>query len=158
MPQILAEKFFPDHRLLTTSSMTFCDICEKPNAAFAHISSTQPLLEGIGIIGIDHKEVSANVFNDVINLDSHNFVYHTAVQTKNRVTAIQITEIISFHKSIANHQTSNLISHHNISCFAASIPFKFNPDIISTKTVDMLIAKQIIAGAKIIGSNFLIVK
>ena len=58
----------------------------------------------------------------------------------------------NFHKLIGNHHTSILINHHNISL--QPIALKFNLDIIETKTVDILIAKQIIAGEKIIGIRF----
>jgi hypothetical protein len=86
--------------------------------------------------------------------DSHNFDIPIAARTKNRVAAIHNTETINFHKLIVNHHTSILINHHNISCFAVSMLSKFSPEIIVTKTVEILIAKQIIAGAKIIGSKF----
>jgi hypothetical protein len=85
--------------------------------------------------------------------DSHSFDIPIAAQTKNRVTAIHSTEIINFHKLIVSHHISILINHHSTSCFAVSILSKFSPEIIITRTVEILIAKQIIAGAKIIGSK-----
>jgi hypothetical protein len=66
--------------------------------------------------------------------------------------------MISLPKPIHNHQISKTISHDNISVFITFIPSTFIFDIITTKTVEILIARHIIAGAKIIGIRLLIFK
>ena len=107
-----------------------------------------------GIIGIDHNALVAKFLTPWTIPDFHNFELSTAAHTRNQVTAIQRTEIINFQNHIDNPQISNSTNQPKISFFAIAILLKFNPEIIVTKTVDILIAKQTIAGDKIIGIKF----
>jgi hypothetical protein len=65
---------------------------------------------------------------------------------------------MSLPKPIDNHQISKTISPPNISVFITFIPSTFIFDIITTKTVEILMARHMIAGAKIIGIRLLIFK
>lgn len=103
-----------------------------------------------GTIGIDHKVVSAKPFKLLTILELQSLdPDSTAAHTKNRVIAIQRRETINFQIDTVNHEISSFINHHKISDFTLSIASTFTHDNIVTKTVEILIAKQIIAGEKI---------
>ena len=85
---------------------------------------------------------------------SHNLEDLIAAHDKNQVIAIPITEHTSFQMLTHNQATSKDISHHKISCFHVSTLVRFIALIILTRTVDILTAKQIIAGENIIGIRF----
>jgi hypothetical protein len=126
---------------------------QSQNAVFAHIRSTQSFV-GIGTKGIDHNPDLAKLSIVVINSDSHSFDDLTAAQTKNHVIATHITAIISFHTHIDNQAISILMSHHRIHSSFVSIWLVFIFSIIVTSTVDILMAKHMIAGVKIIQIRF----
>jgi hypothetical protein len=125
-----------------------------PNAEFAPrnlvIGFQSASFRITGTIGIDHKVVSAKPFKLLTILELHSLdPDSTAARTKNRVIAIQRRDTINFQIDTVNHQIFNFISHHKISDFTLSIESTFTHDNIVTKTVEILIAKQIIAGEKI---------
>ena len=84
----------------------------------------------------------------------HNFDASTAVQTRNHVIAIQITDTINFQIHTENPSILSFITQPKISVIPSPfIVSQLRVDIFLTNTVDMLTAKHTIAGEKIIGSN-----
>jgi hypothetical protein len=85
-------------------------------------------------------------------------VVSIAARTINQVIATQNTEITSLASGRLNHHISNWINHHKILVSSVAIGSRLKFAIIVTKTVDILTAKQIIAGEKIIGIKFFTLK
>ena len=131
-----------------------------PKAVFAHIKSTPQSLVGIGTIGIDHNEFFANFFSESTKPDFPIFDVSIAAHTKNQVIAIHSIETIIFHNDTPKPQRLNWTVHHNISVVVSFfiISSKLSERMVVIKTVDKLIAKQMIAGEKIIGIRLLIWK
>ena len=129
-----------------------------PKAAFAQTNSVfgfqSTHFHTTGTIGIDHNAFVANDLSDEIIFDSHIFVVSIAAHTINQVIATHNTETISFINGKLNQPMFNFISHHKISLPPVAISSLLNHIIIVTNTDDILIAKQIIAGEKIIGIRF----
>jgi hypothetical protein len=113
-----------------------------------------PSFVGIGTIGIDNIAFCAKSFKDLAIHDFHNLDDSTAAHTKNRVTATQSMAIIIFPIGINVPAISSLTNHHKISSSEVHIGIPLRLFIMLTKTADKLIAKQIIAGEKIIGIKF----
>jgi hypothetical protein len=131
----------------------FCVILlGKSLTAFVPIQDTHlPFKFGIGTIGIDHNVDLANSSKPLTISESFHIADDfTAAHTKNRVIAIHITETNIFHKLIHTHAKLKFTNHHNIGLLIESIISQFSAAITLTNTVDILIAKHIIAGEKII--------
>ena len=90
----------------------------------------------------------------MIILDSQILDDSIAARTINQVIATPNTEITSFISGKLNHHIFKVINHHKISLPLVAISLALIPDIIVIKTVDTLIAKQIIAGENIIGIKY----
>jgi hypothetical protein len=105
---------------------------------------------------MDHIADLANFSNHLTF--SHNADAFTADQIKNQLIATHITLHINFHKLTHADAIFSSINHQNKVVVLAIIPSEFTVLIILTKTVDILTAKQIIAGEKIIPIKFETVK
>jgi hypothetical protein len=125
--------------------------------ASTHTKETQSF-QGTGTIGIDHNVVVAKVLILFIKSLFHNADASIAVQIKNQLIATHITLQINFHIPTQNHAISISINHQSIFVVSAIIFSAFTVLIILTNTVDILTAKQTIAGEIIIPTKLLIVK
>jgi hypothetical protein len=124
-----------------------------PNTESFH-NHLVPCLLGTGIIGIDHNVVFAKSSNDLTTFDSfHIAEVFTAAHTRNRVIAIHKTDIIILQIFTHIQAKFNSTNHPNIGVFSIS-PNSGKLLINLTNTVDILIAKHIIAGEKIIPIKF----
>ena len=110
------------------------------------------------MIGTDHIAVLAKDSSHVTTLLFHNSDAFTAVQIKNQLIATHITLHTNFHIFNHNQAIFNFINHHNMYESSVIIPCMFTALITLTSTVDILTAKQTIAGEKIIPIKFQTVK
>jgi len=105
---------------------------------------------GIGINHTDHKEVLANFFTLVIIPLFHNLEDCTAIHTKNQDIATHATQTISLANHTLYHVKFILISHNTSNLSVNKVSSKFILSIILTSTVDILTAKHITTGEKMI--------
>jgi hypothetical protein len=107
---------------------------------------------------MDHIALLAKSCNQVTILLFHNSDAFMADQIKNQLIATHIILHIKFHIPNHIHSIFSSINHHNIEVLCVRTSLAFTVVIILTSTVDILTAKQIIAGEKIIPTKFQIVK